>query len=131
MFRKDIGELIHDLFLKQSKESWRFVLFILISMVPSAVVGLFFESTIAALFSGNLIVVGSLLLCTGVLLYFANRTPAESQPIEYLRKQLVIGGSTLDSVLSAEARLYDAEAKEISFIAERRKGRCDQLDKSN
>ena len=41
--------------------------------------------------------------------------------IEYLRKQLVIGGSTLDSVLSAEARLYDAEAKEISFIAERRK----------
>lgn len=41
--------------------------------------------------------------------------------IEYLRKQLVIGGSTLDTVLSAEARLYDAEAKEISFIAERRK----------
>ena len=37
-----------------------------------------------------------------------------------LRKQLVIGGSTLDSVLSAEARLYDAEAKEINFLAERR-----------
>lgn len=41
--------------------------------------------------------------------------------IDYLRKQLVIGGSTLESVLSAEARLYDAEAKEIGFIAERRK----------
>lgn len=81
VFRKDIGELIRDLFLKQSMESWRFVLFIVISMVPAAVVGLFFESTIAALFSGNLIVVGSLLLCTGVLLYFANRTPAESQPL--------------------------------------------------
>ena len=31
--------------------------------------------------------------------------------ILYLRQQLVIGGSTLDSVLSAEARLYEAEAK--------------------
>ena len=41
--------------------------------------------------------------------------------IDYLRKQLVIGGSTLESVLSAEARLYDAEAKEINFIAERRR----------
>jgi len=41
--------------------------------------------------------------------------------IDYLRKQLIIGGSTLESVLSAEAQLYDAEAKEIGFIAERRK----------
>ena len=41
--------------------------------------------------------------------------------IDYLRKQLIIGGSTLDAVLSAEARLYDAESKEISFVAERRK----------
>jgi outer membrane protein TolC len=41
------------------------------------------------------------------------------EEIEYLRKQLIIGGSTLESVLSAEARLYDAESKEIGFIAER------------
>jgi len=40
--------------------------------------------------------------------------------IDYLRKQLVIGQSTLDSVLSAEARLYDAESKEINFMADRR-----------
>jgi outer membrane protein TolC len=40
--------------------------------------------------------------------------------ITLLRKQLVIGQSTLDSVLSAEARLYDAESKEIQFIASKR-----------
>ena len=40
--------------------------------------------------------------------------------IRYLKQQLIIGGSTLDSVLSAEARLYEAEA-EINFIAEQRK----------
>ncbi len=41
--------------------------------------------------------------------------------ISYLKQQLVIGGSSLDSVLSAEARLYEAESKEISFITEKRK----------
>ena len=44
-----------------------------------------------------------------------------SDEIVYLRQQLVIGGSTLESVLSAEARLYDAESKEINFDAEKMK----------
>ena len=43
------------------------------------------------------------------------------EEIQYLRKQLIIGGSTLASVLAAEARLYEAESKEIGFLAERRK----------
>ena len=45
---------------------------------------------------------------------------ALNDEIALLRKQLVIGQSTLDSVLSAEARLYDAEAKEIDFTASKR-----------
>ena len=44
-----------------------------------------------------------------------------SEEIAYLRQQLIIGGSTLDSVLSAEARLYDAESKEITFRANKRR----------
>ena len=43
------------------------------------------------------------------------------EEIAYLKKQLIIGGSTLETVLSAEARLYDAESKEIYFAAERLK----------
>jgi outer membrane protein TolC len=42
-----------------------------------------------------------------------------AEEIAYLRKQLIIGGSTLDNVLSAEARLYDAESKEINFQADK------------
>jgi outer membrane protein TolC len=45
---------------------------------------------------------------------------ALSDEILLLRKQLVIGQSTLDSVLSSEARLYDAESKEIHFTADKR-----------
>ena len=41
--------------------------------------------------------------------------------IIYLRQQLIIGGSTLDSVLSAEAQLYEVEAKEVEFTTEKLK----------
>ena len=44
-----------------------------------------------------------------------------SDEIVHLRQQLVIGGSTLDSVLSAEARLYDAESMEIKLLTEKYK----------
>lgn len=45
---------------------------------------------------------------------------ASLEEIEFLRKQLVIGQSTLDSVLAAEARLYDAESREIELLADQR-----------
>ena len=41
--------------------------------------------------------------------------------IIYLRQQLIIGESSLDSVLSAEARLYEAESQEIKFVTEKHK----------
>ena len=44
-----------------------------------------------------------------------------SDEIVYLRQQLIIGGSTLDTVLSAEARLYEAESKEIIFLTDKYK----------
>jgi outer membrane protein TolC len=44
--------------------------------------------------------------------------------IAFLRKQLVIGQSSLDSVLTAEARLYDSGSMEINSISE---GRTAQL----
>lgn len=47
--------------------------------------------------------------------------------IAYLRRQLIIGESTLDNVFSAEARLYHAKATEINFIADRRKAQLSML----
>lgn len=43
-----------------------------------------------------------------------------SDEITYLRQQLLIGGSSLDSILRAEARLYEAEADLINFEAQKR-----------
>lgn len=47
-----------------------------------------------------------------------------SDEIAYLRQQLIIGGSTLDSVLSAEARLYAAESKEIQLLTSKYKSQA-------
>ena len=55
------------------------------------------------------------------ILISKNSAQVTADEIIYLRKQLIIGGSTLDSVLAAEARLYDSEAKEINYLAERQK----------
>ena len=52
---------------------------------------------------------------------------ATEKEILYLRQQLVIGESTLDSVLSAEARLYEAESKEINFLSDMRKSQLTVL----
>lgn len=49
------------------------------------------------------------------------------EEISYLRKQLVIGQSTLESVLSAEARLYDAESQEINLLALKREAELSTL----
>ena len=46
-----------------------------------------------------------------------------SDEIVHLRQQLIIGGSTLERVLSAEARLYEAESKEIQFRTEKYKSK--------
>ena len=52
----------------------------------------------------------------------SNKTRADmEEEIAYLKRQLVIGGSTLDNVLSAEARLYQVLAKQINYDAERLK----------
>jgi len=48
---------------------------------------------------------------------------AASEEIDYLRQQLIIGGSTLDSVFSAEARLYEAVSKEIKLLTEKYKSK--------
>lgn len=63
-------------FFKFSK-SWEFsyVLKIVVSMLPIAVVGLLFKEQLETIFTGNLLLVGSMLLLTSVLLFLAYRLP--------------------------------------------------------
>lgn len=68
VFRKDIFMLLKDLFKFQWNESTIYVSKLVFSALPVLVLGLFFKDEIEQLFVGNLVLVGSMLLFTSVLL---------------------------------------------------------------
>jgi len=73
VFRKDIGEIISGLFQPAWNEEWKFAVKVIISMIPAAIVGLFFDDILESLFEGQLKLVGAMLFITGALLFLADR----------------------------------------------------------
>ena len=69
VFRKDINEIIKGL-TQFKKEQVDFIIKILISSVPVGVVGVLFEKEVESFFTGNIFLVGSMLLITAALLFF-------------------------------------------------------------
>lgn len=80
VFRKDIIHLIRAS-VKGDRKSINYILFILVSMIPAVVVGLFFEDALEQLFNKNLLLVGSMLLVTAGLLFWADKAHDENKPI--------------------------------------------------
>ncbi|WP_421752029.1 undecaprenyl-diphosphate phosphatase [Croceimicrobium sp.] len=76
VFRKEVGIIFKGLFQFKKNDEFRFSLNIVISMIPAALVGVFLDEQIEALFGGQVLLVGAMLLITGVLLLFANNTKA-------------------------------------------------------
>ncbi len=68
---KEIVWLFKDLFKWQWNEGTKYIVNILISLVPVGIVGLFFKDQVEAIFGSGLTVVGICLLCTATLLAFA------------------------------------------------------------
>lgn len=73
VFRKDILELFQNVFVKRGQEQRKYILLIVLSMIPAVLVGLLLESEIEALFVQNLLLVGLMLFVTGVLLFVADK----------------------------------------------------------
>ena len=68
IFRSTIWELLRDALKLKWNESLQYVFKIGISMVPAGLVGIFLEDQIEAAFEGQILLVGCMLLLTGVLL---------------------------------------------------------------
>src|SRR5690606_37907380 len=68
VFRKDIRTIFRELLTFRWTDSTNLILFILVSMIPAVFVGLMWKDEIAGLFSGDLLLVGSMLLVTATLL---------------------------------------------------------------
>ena len=89
IYRRDILEIIKDLFKFQWNDSTRFAAMIVLSMIPVMVVGLAFEDKVEALFEGQIVLVGIMLLVTGGLLFFSDRYHSKDGPVTFGKATLV------------------------------------------
>ena len=71
VFRKDIGRIIAGLLEFRWNDETKFASYIIISMIPAAFIGLAFEDQITALFEGQLLLVGAMLVLTGIFIVFS------------------------------------------------------------
>lgn len=72
VFRKDILSLLTDLFAFKWNDSTKYISKLLFSSIPVLILGLFFAEEIENFFTGNLLLVGSMLIITASLLTFAH-----------------------------------------------------------
>jgi undecaprenyl-diphosphatase len=122
VFWKDIASLVSDIFKFEWNDSTKYVVKILISMIPVLVVGVFFKEQVEALFVGNLVLVGIMLIVTAGLLalaYFYNpsnkRVTNKSAFIVGIAQALaVIPGISRSGATISTGLLLGAKRKEIT-----------------
>lgn len=108
VFRAEVLSLLKGL-LRLPQGNWRaneelqFCSKIFLSMMPAAVVGVLFEEQIEALFGNQLLLVGLMLVVTGVLLMFADRAK-ETQKSVGFRDAIIIGISQAIAILPGISR---------------------------
>ena len=73
VYRKDIAEIFKGLFQFKWNDDLKFSLKIILSMMPAAIVGVLFDDEIEALFNGNILFVGFMLIFTALLLWLADK----------------------------------------------------------
>jgi len=103
VFRKDILVILKGIFKLEWNEDLQFVSKIAISMIPAVIVGLFFEAQLEALFGGNILLVGFMLIVTAVLLYFADKAKNTDKKVSF-SNAFVIGISQAIAMLPGISR---------------------------
>ncbi len=103
VFRKDIVELLQGLISFKWNEQTKFCLKIVASMIPAVFIGLVFEEELEALFGGNVILVGFMLIVTGLLLFLAGRAKNTGKPVSW-KDAVIIGVSQAIAILPGVSR---------------------------
>lgn len=108
VFRKDIGRIFSGLFKFKNNEETRYSLFIIISMIPAAIVGFTLEDTFDSITKpGNefwgLIIVGGCLLFTGLLLFFTHKAKKQHKKVDAI-SAFIIGLSQAIALLPGVSR---------------------------
>jgi undecaprenyl-diphosphatase len=100
VFRKLILDHLKNL---NTPEGRKFVLLVVISMIPAVIVGLGFESFMESFFSGKIVFVGLMLMINGLLLLASDYFPKSDKPITPM-KSLLIGIAQAIAILPGISR---------------------------
>jgi len=103
IFRKEILEILNGLLCFNNNESFWFSVKIIISMIPAAIIGFFFDSEVELLFNGNLTIVGIMLIVTGLLLFMADKAKGTEKKIN-LKTAFLIGVSQAIAIVPGISR---------------------------
>jgi undecaprenyl-diphosphatase len=103
VFRKDILKLLKGLFSFKWNEETQFSFKIILSMIPAVFVGLMFEEELESLFGGSVLLVGFMLIVTGLLLFLAGRAKHTGKPVSW-KDAVIIGVAQAIAILPGISR---------------------------
>lgn len=101
---KEIDWIFKGLFKWQMNDETRYVINIIISMIPVGIVGVFFKDEVEAVFGSGLLVVGCCLLLTAALLTFSYYYKPTPKPTISRRDAFIIGLAQACAVLPGLSR---------------------------
>ncbi len=101
---KEVSWIFKGLFKWKMNDETRYVINILISMIPIGIVGVFFKKDVEAIFGSGLLVVGVCLLMTAMLLSFSYYYKPTPKPNISKRDAFIIGLSQALAVLPGLSR---------------------------
>ena len=103
IFRKELLQIINGLLQFQWNDASKFSVKIIISMIPAALVGVFFDDIIESFFNGAVLLVGSMLLVTGGLLFLADKPKNTTKEVSFFHS-IIIGISQAIAILPGISR---------------------------
>ena len=120
VYRKDVWEILTGLFAFKDNEELRFSLKIILSMVPAVLIGLYFEAELEQFFSGNIVLVGSMLLVTALLLFLADRAENTHKNVSFANA-FIIGVAQAVAMLPGISRSGATIATSVLLGIDKRK----------
>jgi undecaprenyl-diphosphatase len=103
IFRKEITQIIKGLFQFKWNDETKFSLKIIISMIPAGVVGVMFNDEIESFFGGKILLVGTMLILTAILLLLADRAKNTTKSVGFM-DAIIIGVSQAIAIMPGISR---------------------------
>lgn len=103
VFREEILQILSGLFKFRWNQETNYTAKIVVSMIPVAIIGFLFNDYLKTLFNSNILLVGSMLLVTALLLAFTYLAKQKNKEIGY-KEAFIIGIAQAIAVLPGISR---------------------------